>query len=147
MDIATPRPSSTPAGPSLHDAATLAADRVAYERVVSAGFGLWLDYDWPKKGWNTGDLTKNYFSPDGFETSLRAALEQSDEYVWIYTETPAMVVREAGACRRPAAGLRRRGPARPPSPGRRLNGEPEDHRACDAMLRPINMTAESLPAS
>jgi hypothetical protein len=61
---------------------------VAYERVVSAGFGLWLDYDWPKKGWNTGDLSKNYFSPDGFETSLRAALEQSDEYVWIYSETP-----------------------------------------------------------
>ena len=72
----------------LRDAATLSADRVAYDRVVSVGFGLWLDYDWPKKGWNTGDLTKNYFSPDGLETSLRAAFEQSDEYVWIYAETP-----------------------------------------------------------
>src|SRR5262249_38384407 len=36
-----------------HDAATLAADRAAYRRVVSAGFGLWLDYDWREKGWNT----------------------------------------------------------------------------------------------
>jgi hypothetical protein len=71
-----------------HDAATLAADREAYRRVVSAGFGLWLDYDWRKKGWDTRDPGKNYFSPSGFEASLRAALEQSDEYVWIYTETP-----------------------------------------------------------
>jgi hypothetical protein len=70
------------------DAATLAADRAAYQRVVSAGFGLWLDYDWRKKGWNAQDPGKNYFSPAGFETALRAALEQSDEYVWIYTETP-----------------------------------------------------------
>ena len=46
------------------DAAGLAADRSAYDRVVSAGFGLWLDYDWRKKGWNTGDLEKNYFSPE-----------------------------------------------------------------------------------
>ncbi len=55
---------------------------------VSAGFGLWLDYDWPKNGWNTTEVEKNHFSPSRFETSLRAAIEQSDEYVWIYTEKP-----------------------------------------------------------
>ncbi len=71
-----------------HDAATLAADRAAYHRTVSAGFGLWLDYDWRKKGWDLGDPEKNYFSPARFETSLRAAIEQSDEFVWIYTEKP-----------------------------------------------------------
>jgi hypothetical protein len=71
-----------------HDAAALAADRLAYHRVVSAGFGLWLDYDWRRRGWKTGDLEKNYFSPERFESSLRAAVEQSDEFVWIYTETP-----------------------------------------------------------
>ncbi len=70
------------------DAAAMAADRAAYGRVVSAGFGLWLDYDWRKKGWNTRDPEKNYFTPAGFETAFRAALEQCDEYVWIYTETP-----------------------------------------------------------
>jgi hypothetical protein len=69
-------------------AAALAADPAAYRRVVSAGFGLWLDYDWRKKGWNVSDLNENYFSPGRFEISLRAAVEQSDEYVWIYTETP-----------------------------------------------------------
>lgn len=70
------------------DAAALTSDRAAYYRLVSAGFGLWLDYDWPKNGWNTSEVERNHFSPDRFETSLRAAIEQSDEYVWIYTEKP-----------------------------------------------------------
>jgi hypothetical protein len=80
-----------------HDAATLAADRTAYHRTVSAGFGLWLDYDWRKKGWNTGDTEKNYFSPERFETSLRAAIEQSNEFVWIYTEKPRWWSDKGGA--------------------------------------------------
>ncbi len=69
-------------------AATLAADRKRDESAVSAGFGLWLDHDWRKLGWRTDDLAANYFSPDRFETSVRAAIEQADEYVWIYTEKP-----------------------------------------------------------
>ena len=69
-------------------AATLSADPARYRRVVSAGFGLWLDYDWRKKGWDTTDLEKNYFSPSRFQTSLLTALEHSDEFVWIYTEKP-----------------------------------------------------------
>jgi hypothetical protein len=69
-------------------AAGLAADRKTFERTVSAGFGLWLDYDWRKNSWNTADVDKNYFSPARFEASLRAALEQSDEIVWIYSEKP-----------------------------------------------------------
>jgi hypothetical protein len=69
-------------------AATLAREPSQYRRVVSAGFGLWLDLDWRKRGWKTDRLEDNYFSPEGLETSLRAAIEQSDEYVWIYTEKP-----------------------------------------------------------
>lgn len=70
------------------DAATLAADRAAYRRTIRVGYGLWLDYDWRKKGWDLEHPEKNHFTPAGLETSLRAALEQSDEFVWIYTETP-----------------------------------------------------------
>jgi hypothetical protein len=66
----------------------IVADPVQYARVVSAGFGLWMDYDWRRQGWDTTDPTKNYFTPAGFEASLNAALERSDHYVWIYTETP-----------------------------------------------------------
>ena len=69
-------------------AARLMADAAAYRRVVSPGFGLWMDYDWSKKGWSTERFQVNYFSPEQFRSALRLALEQSDEYVWIYTETP-----------------------------------------------------------
>ena len=70
------------------DAAALADDPAAHARVISAGFGLWLDHDWRKNGWHVDDPSKNDFTPAGFERSLRSALELSDEYVWIYTETP-----------------------------------------------------------
>jgi hypothetical protein len=85
-----------------HDAAALAADRDAYRRVVSAGFGLWLDYDWRKNGWDAGNLDKNYFTPERFETSLRAAIEQSNEFVWIYTEKPRWWSEKGGAVELPA---------------------------------------------
>ncbi len=66
----------------------LAADRPKYADSISVGFGLWLDYDWRKLGWKIGDVEANYFSPSRFGASLRGALEQCDEYVWIYTEKP-----------------------------------------------------------
>ena len=70
------------------DAANLSAARSGYERFISPAFGIWLDYDWPKKGWRPGEPERNHFSPERLEISLRAAIEQSDEYVWIYTEKP-----------------------------------------------------------
>jgi hypothetical protein len=60
----------------------------AYRKAVSVGFGLWLDYDWPKYGWDESDPSRNYFTPGAFEASTRKALELADEYVWIYTEKP-----------------------------------------------------------
>jgi hypothetical protein len=60
----------------------------SYRRAVTVGFGLWLDFDWPKNGWDEADPSKNYFTPAGFEASARKALELADEYVWIYTEKP-----------------------------------------------------------
>ena len=68
------------------DVVAVAAD--LYRRRVSAGFGLWLDYDWRKTGWDVDDPSKNYFSPESFEASVRVALGRSDEFVWIYSETP-----------------------------------------------------------
>ena len=70
------------------DSASLMADPAGYRRVVSPGFGLWLDHDWRKRGWNTENLEANYFSPGGFQSAVRLAMQRTDEYVWIYTETP-----------------------------------------------------------
>jgi hypothetical protein len=69
-------------------AAELMRSEQAYRKAVSPGFGLWLDYDWRKRGWKIDDVESNYFSPSRFQDALRAALERSDEFVWIYTETP-----------------------------------------------------------
>lgn len=59
-----------------------------YGKHVHAGFGVWMDQDWRGKGWNLEDTSKNYFTPAEFERSVGAALQTSDEYVWIYTEQP-----------------------------------------------------------
>lgn len=63
-------------------------DRERYLNHSSLGFGLWLDNDWRKTGWNETESSKNYFTPQQFEVSLKNALAASDEYVWIYTEKP-----------------------------------------------------------
>ncbi len=66
----------------------IVADPAKYAKVVSAGFGLWMDYDWRKTAWDTKDFSRNHFTPEQFEKSLTAALARSDEYVWVYTEKP-----------------------------------------------------------
>ena len=68
--------------------AALAADPEKYRRRIQAGFGIWMDCNWRKVGWHTDDLSKNFFTPAEFETSVRLALQASDQYVWIYTEQP-----------------------------------------------------------
>ena len=70
------------------DVLPIVLDPVKYQRVFSAGFGLWLDEDSAKKGWDAEDPSKNYFTPDVFGVSAREALRVSDEYVWIYSQTP-----------------------------------------------------------
>jgi hypothetical protein len=59
-----------------------------YTGHVRAGFGLWMDYNWRKYGWDTEDVKNNYFSPEEFEAAVHSALAASDRYVWIYTEQP-----------------------------------------------------------
>src|SRR5205823_5528220 len=81
----------------------IVGDPKKYERVVSAGFGLWMDYDWRKNGWNMDEPSKNYFTPESFEASLRQALETTDEYVWVYSETPRWWSAEGGSVKLPEA--------------------------------------------
>jgi len=64
---------------------TIVADADRYRAHNSAGFGLWMDQDWRKNGWDVNDFSKNYFTPQQFQASVTKALEAADEYVWIYT--------------------------------------------------------------
>jgi hypothetical protein len=70
------------------DLLPIVRDEAKYQGVISVGFGLWLDYDWRKQAWDTEDFSKNHFSPEAFQTSVREALRAADKYVWIYSETP-----------------------------------------------------------
>jgi hypothetical protein len=81
----------------------IVGDPDKYRRVFSFAFGIWLDHDWRKSGWNVEDLSKNFYTPEGFERSVRQALAVSDEYVWVYAETPRWWSATDGPERLPAA--------------------------------------------
>lgn len=72
------------------------AGREAYWKHTSFGVGLWMDYDWRKKGWDEKDAATNYFSPRDFARSIGWALEYADKYVWVYTEKPRWWTKEGG---------------------------------------------------
>jgi hypothetical protein len=70
------------------DLLPIVANREKYGRVFSLSFGIWMDKDWRTTGWHESDFSKNFYSPEAFEASVRKALEVADDYVWIYSETP-----------------------------------------------------------
>lgn len=71
-----------------HDVLPIVADPEKYRRVIEASFGIWMDYDWRKYGWHERETRRNYHPPRTFDLIVRKALETTDEYVWVYSETP-----------------------------------------------------------
>lgn len=103
------------------DLLPIVADAQSYQQKISIGFGLWLDHDWRKRGWETNDVAKNYFTPALFESSVREALKVADEYVWVYTEQPRWWAADGGPEKLPEAYVQALKRARaklqnPPSP-------------------------------
>jgi hypothetical protein len=64
----------------------IVGNREKYASHGSLAFGIWMDYDSLKRGWDPADPSKNYFTPEQFQRSVAKALATTDEYVWIYTE-------------------------------------------------------------
>jgi hypothetical protein len=58
----------------------------AYAARMQPGFSLRIDYGWPRVRWQTRRTWWNYFSPGRLRKSLSLALENSDRYVWLYSE-------------------------------------------------------------
>jgi hypothetical protein len=69
-------------------ACTLLEDRRPYLDHIGVAYGLWLDFEWKDRPFFTEDLTKNYYTPPLWQNSVRIALNQTDQYLWIYTEKP-----------------------------------------------------------
>jgi ubiquinone/menaquinone biosynthesis C-methylase UbiE len=77
-----------------NQSANWSANPTRYRHQVRAGFGIWMDYDWRNAGWDVENFSRNHFTPAELETAVRAAIESSDNYVWIYTEQPRWWTRE-----------------------------------------------------
>lgn len=87
----------------LDDSRAIAADPDKYQKVISCGFGLWMDRFSNEIPWNPDDFSKHHFQPHEFEASLRDALALADEYVWVYTEKPRWWTAQGGSQALPAA--------------------------------------------
>ena len=62
-------------------------DKGCFDRVMRAGFGLWLDHNSGRRGgWFPGQPEKNQFTPETWRSAVHYGLSQSDRYVWIYSE-------------------------------------------------------------
>ena len=85
------------------DVLAMVADREKYRKVFSASFGLWMDYRWKEEGWNVEHPERNPSPPDKFEEVVRTALQYTDEYVWIYSETPRWWSDNGGPLKLPPA--------------------------------------------
>jgi hypothetical protein len=86
----------------VEDVLALTADPRKYPKVFSASFGLWMDFNHPKDGWNDQDPERNPWTPTQFEEVTRTALKYADEYVWIYSEMPRWWSEEGHALKLPA---------------------------------------------
>lgn len=94
----------------MEEVLPLVADPDKYRGLISVAFGLWLDFESPTQPWDALDGARNFYTPEEFERSLRAALEAADEYVWVYSQTLRWWSAEGGPLKLPpgyAEGLRR----------------------------------------
>jgi hypothetical protein len=64
----------------------IVGDPAAYRRRARLAFGLWLDYDWRRLGWFPDEPARNHFTPEALARALGAAREETDEFVWLYSE-------------------------------------------------------------
>lgn len=67
-----------------HTARKLSAVPRLYDAGVEAGFGIWLDHR--SKDWSAEDVSENFHSPESLRAAVRAGLEVSDRYVWVWAE-------------------------------------------------------------
>jgi len=89
---------------TLHRAVRrIVAQPERYSRLLSVGFGIWLDLNSDHVGWHTDHPESNYFTPAAFATSVQAALDHADRYVWIYSQVPRWWTAEGGRQKLPAA--------------------------------------------
>jgi hypothetical protein len=86
-----------------HAVRRVVAQPERYSRLLSVGFGLWLDFDSDHIGWHADHPESNYFTPAALAVSAQAALDHADRYVWIYSQQPRWWTAEGSRQKLPAA--------------------------------------------
>jgi hypothetical protein len=86
-----------------HGVRRLAAEPERYGKRLSVGFGIWLDNDSDRLGWNVADPSRNFRTPASFGSVVQAALDHADRYVWIYGHKPRWWNASGGTRELPAA--------------------------------------------
>jgi hypothetical protein len=86
-----------------HAVRRLVAQPDRYARLLSIGFGIWLDFNSDHVAWHADRPESNYFTPKGLAVSVRAALDHADRYVWIYSQQPRWWTPGGGRQKLPAA--------------------------------------------
>jgi hypothetical protein len=114
------------------DLLKMVADPKKYSQVVSCGFGIWMDYRWQSRGWDTADFAQNHFTPESFAASVETALRRSDEFVWVYSEQPRWWTADGGTANLPKAyadALKTAAAPKPPTylPAQAFYITPESH--------------------
>jgi len=57
-----------------------------YEKYVRLGLGKWLDVgEGGASAFDAAAPAKNFYTPESWEGSVREAMKQTDEYVWVWT--------------------------------------------------------------
>lgn len=59
-----------------------------YHDTFSEAFSTWIDVNWRKpNGWNGADFENNFWQPSDLQAALKNAIDVSDGYVWLYSES------------------------------------------------------------
>ncbi len=63
-------------------------DKKAFDDHMRVGFGIWIDNGSNKQPWqtDTAKFNLNYFQPASWQNAIYYALQNSDHYIWVYSE-------------------------------------------------------------
>lgn len=59
-----------------------------YKKRMGVAFGIWFDRRWRElKGFFPDQVERNYYTPENIACKINAAMQWSDRYVWIWSES------------------------------------------------------------
>ncbi|MDO8587913.1 MAG: hypothetical protein Q7T82_12865 [Armatimonadota bacterium] len=70
----------------IMDSRTICDAPAEFDKHLQVGFANWVDCGGSTTEWSVKDFSRNFYTPDEFRASVNYAMENSDKYVWVYSE-------------------------------------------------------------